>query len=153
MWLIIWCTCAANFSIIVFFSFFCRFSLPSNWYANTSEGVAKEGREPSQIFQVEALGALSKHLGVVQQWSSHHHQKVACQDYVAQAICAVVVVSFDCIRPIVVFHVPVVLHVWIGITQYCLYGGVCFVFGLKSKSSPNQQWHCSVLSDSTWQFP
>lgn len=63
-------------------------------------------------------------------------------------------VSCDCIRPIVVFYVPVVLHVWIGIMEYCLYGGICFVFGLTWKSSLNQQWHCSVLSlgNSTRQF-
>lgn len=77
-----------------------------------------EERVPSQIFYEEALAALSNHLRVVEQRSSHHHQKAACQDYAAQEIhavflllCVCVRESFDCIKPIVVFCVPVVLRV------------------------------------------
>lgn len=73
-----------------------------------------EERVPSQIFYEEALAALSNHLRVVEQRSSHHHQKAACQDYAAQethAVFLLLCVSFDCIRPIVVFCVPVVLRV------------------------------------------
>lgn len=99
------------------------------------------------MFYIEALALPSNHLRFVQQWSSHYHQNMLFRitqhrKYVLPFFF--VGVSFDCIRPIVTFYVPVVLRVWIGIMEYCR--GTAFVFGLTWKSLLNQQWHCSVFS-------
>lgn len=67
---------------------------------------------PSQIYYIEALAALPNHLGVVQ----HDHLIIIKRLLVwikqhRKYVVPFFVLSFDCISLIVVFYVPVVLHV------------------------------------------
>lgn len=75
--------------------------LPTDMQMERGESERKKGAKSNILSR--GIRALSKQRWVVQQWSSHRHQTVACQDYAAQAICGVVVASFDCVRPSVVF--------------------------------------------------